>query len=449
MVEAIKQVQKLGNCKLLAAAPSNAAADLLAERLREHIPKQKIRRVHALSRHQITINKNILDISNIVNKQIITPDITELMGYDVLVVTLANSGRLVSAGFPEHHFTHVFIDECGHATEPEAIIALAGILSKETARSGRIVLAGDPKQLGPILRSAHAKKYGLNMSLLERLMENHVYQPRPDQGYNERFITKLVKNFRSHPAILDLPSRLFYNHELVPSADPFLVNSLLQFPGIPDKARGKFPVIFHGVQGQDQREENSPSFFNPEEAVRIIDYVKQILDMKQNKVRGKDIGIIAPYRRQVDKIRQQLKKLNGEFTDITVGSTEEFQGQERRVILISCVRSQPEYVRMDQEYQLGFIKNQKRFNVAITRAKALMIVVGNPHVLGQDEYWNALLEYVQQNGGYTGCQYSPRSDMDIDRLEQSLQRLNILLQDSADLSPEALYEEPVQWRHGE
>ena len=64
--------------------------------------------------------------------------------------------------------------------------------------------------------------------------------------------------------------RLFYSNDLVPAADPGLVNSHLDFPGIPDKARGKFPVIFHGVVGKDQREEKSPSFFNPEEVVRWV-----------------------------------------------------------------------------------------------------------------------------------------------------------------------------------
>ncbi|XP_023327482.1 putative helicase MOV-10 isoform X3 [Eurytemora carolleeae] len=430
IVEAMKQVLKLSpGCKILAAAPSNAAADLLAERLKEHIPRSKIRRVHALSRNMLTINENIKDISNIVNGQIITPNMDGLMEYDILVLTLCNSGRMVSAKFPEDHFTHVFIDECGHSTEPEAVIALAGILSQKTlaTKKGRIVLAGDPKQLGPILRSAHAKKYGLDVSLLERMMENPVYMPGADLQYNSRFITKLVKNFRSHPAILDLPSRLFYSNELVPAADPVLVNSLVEFPGIPTRARGKFPLIFHGVVGQDQREERSPSFFNPEEIVRVLAYLKQLFDMKKNKVKGKEIGIIAPYRRQVEKIRQGLKKLKGEYADISVGSTEEFQGQERRVIIISCVRSQPEYVRMDQEYQLGFIRNKKRFNVAITRAKALMIVIGNPHVLGQDVHWNSLLEYVQRNGGYTGCPYTANNDIDMDRLEQNLQRLNLLL----------------------
>ena len=75
--------------------------------------------------------------------------------------------------------------------------------------------------------------------------------------------------------------------------------------------------------------------------------------------------MITPYRRQVQKMRQLLRKNN--LQEVTVGSTEEFQGQERRVIIVSTVRSSPEYVSTDNQYKLGFLKNSKRFNVAITR----------------------------------------------------------------------------------
>ena len=92
--------------------------------------------------------------------------------------------------------------------------------------------------------------------------------------------------------------------------------------------------------------------------------------------------MITPYRRQVQKIRQKLRK-DEKTKEVMVGSTEEFQGQERRVIIVSTVRSSPEYVYTDNQYKLGFLKNPKRFNVAITRAKALLIVVGNPHILSQ------------------------------------------------------------------
>ena len=127
-------------------------------------------------------------------------------------------------------------------------------------------MAGDPKQLGPVLRSPVALKYGLQISLLERLMSTmDIYQRHPKTLlYDTRVITKLLNNFRSHPKLLTLPSELFYDNELVSKADPMVTSSMLNWEHLPNK---KVPLVFHGVVGEDQREDRSPSYFNPEEAV--------------------------------------------------------------------------------------------------------------------------------------------------------------------------------------
>ena len=107
----------------------------------------------------------------------------------------------------------------------------------------------------------------------------------------------------------------------------------------------KIPLVFHGVVGDDQREAKSPSYFNPEECAMVVSYVQDLLEQHKGtgkKILPKEIGIISPYRRQVQKIRMLLeKKKIKDSKDITVGSTEEFQGQERRIIIISTVRSKP------------------------------------------------------------------------------------------------------------
>ena len=110
----------------------------------------------------------------------------------------------------------------------------------------------------------------------------------------------------------------------------------------------------------------------------VMDYIEQVLAMPG--VVEEDIGVITPYRRQVQKIRGKLLEKNRK--GVTVGTMEEFQGQERKVIIVSTVRSSHEYVNIGSA-MLGFIAEPKRFNVAITRVKALLIVVGNPLVLGQ------------------------------------------------------------------
>merc|ERR1719483_1192279 len=166
-------------------------------------------------------------------------------------------------------------------------------------------MAGDPKQLGPVIRSNMSLKHGLNISLLERLMAMELYS----KDYDKRCITKLVKNFRSHKELLTIPKALYYDNELEACADERMAESCLNFPGLTEGAKKqKVPLVFHGVIGQDLKEETSPSFFNIEEAIIVLDYIRQILDMKQNKVLPKEIGVITPYRRQVQKIRNKLKK---------------------------------------------------------------------------------------------------------------------------------------------
>jgi helicase MOV-10 len=156
-----------------------------------------------------------------------------------------------------------------------------------------------------------------DVSLLERYMKHtEVYKRRDtasspdevhddrvitklvhkDEVYDDRVITKLVHNYRSHPAILKVPNELFYNNELIASADKLLRESLCQWSELPKKG---FPVMFHGVMGQDQREERSPSFFNPEEVAITLQYVDKLLDMKPKLVKQNHIGVISPYHKQV------------------------------------------------------------------------------------------------------------------------------------------------------
>ena len=113
----------------------------------------------------------------------------------------------------------------------------------------------------------------------------------------------------------------------------------------------------------------------------VVDYVKQLLKDPEMKVKEMEIGVISPYRRQCHKIRSKLADL--ELSEVTVGTTEEFQGQERRIIILSTVRSSPDYIQLDQVAKIGFLKDRKRFNVAITRSQALLIIIGNPNILYQ------------------------------------------------------------------
>uniref|UniRef100_A0A8V5FQ25 Uncharacterized protein n=1 Tax=Melopsittacus undulatus TaxID=13146 RepID=A0A8V5FQ25_MELUD len=300
------------------------------------------------------------------------------------------------------HFTHVILDEAGQVTEPESLIPI-GLISEA---NGQIVLAGDPKQLGPVIKSKIALMFGLNVSFLERLTSREIYLRDEDAfaacgAYNPLLITKLTKNYRSHPALLALPSKLFYHKELEVCADTSVVNSLLRWGKLPKKG---FPLIFHGVRGSEIRESRSPSWFNPVEAVQVMRYCSHLARSENTAVPVTDIGVITPYRKQVEKIRLLLRSID--LADIKVGSVEEFQGQEYMAVILSTVRS-CEGLFGDAKYSLGFLFNPKRFNVAVTRAKALLIVVGNPDVLAKDPCFCALLEYSLMNGAYVGCDLPP------------------------------------------
>lgn len=117
------------------------------------------------------------------------------------------------------------------------------------------------------------------------------------EHYDRRLLVKLIRNYRSHPEILRIPNELFYDSELEPHADKVLRESLCSWEELPAKG---FPMIFHGVVGKDEREERSPSFFNVDEISVIKFYVDSLLRSSAKiKVPEKEIGIISPYRKQV------------------------------------------------------------------------------------------------------------------------------------------------------
>uniref|UniRef100_A0A8C6VHW1 Mov10 like RNA helicase 1 n=1 Tax=Naja naja TaxID=35670 RepID=A0A8C6VHW1_NAJNA len=388
IIEAILQIYySLPSSRILVCAPSNSATDLICLRLHDSklLRPGVMVRVNAINRNEEVI-KYYCKAGE---------DIHEASQFRIIIVTCSSAGMFYQIGIRCGHFTHVFVDEAGQASEPESLIPL-GLISEVT---GQIILSGDPKQLGPVIKSKIAMFYGLNISLLERLMHCPLYLRDDDTfgpcgSYNPLLITKLVKNYRSHSALLTLPSKLFYHKELEVCADPSVVNSLLGWEKLPKKG---FPLIFHGMRGTEMREGCNPSWFNPTEAVQVMRYCCLLVKSINSSVSGKDIGVVAPYRKQVEKITILLR--NVDLSDIKVGSVEEFQGQEFSVIIIS-VRSNE---TLDEGLFLGFLTNSQRFNVAITRSKALLIVVGNPHVLAKDPCFNALLEYSLMNDVYVGC----------------------------------------------
>lgn len=395
LVEAVLQVyENIPQSRIIICTPSNSAADLVAQRIIENniIDVSDMIRLNSYQRREETIPEFIKPYCQ--DKD----SLERVTQYRIIISTCSTAGSLYTIGLCNEFFTHVFIDEAGQLMEPESAIAV-GFLDSQT--EGQVIMAGDPQQLGPVLRSSYAITYGLQISYLERLMNTVLYARNEAEykqygGYNPLLVTMLEESYRSHPDILRFPSDTFYFSQIICCFPSDKKCELSEWDELPHKG---FPVIFHGIKGEEFREENSPSWFNPTEVVQVTKYLQKLYDFG---LVPNDVGIIAPYKKQVEKIRLLLNALSLEFCKI--GSVEEFQGQERKAIIISTVRSSDQYVNCDILYNLGFISNPKRLNVAITRAQELLIVVGNPYVLANDFFWHSFIRYCVINGCYTGCE---------------------------------------------
>jgi RNA helicase armi len=286
----------------------------------------------------------------------------------VTISTCSSLGALMHLGFKPNHFTHAIIDEAGQCVEPESVIPIS-FMSKE---GGHVILAGDPMQLGPVVLSQFALNRGLGKSLLVRMLERTPYKKDDQyhvQGYDPRLVTKLRINYRSMQSILSCYSDLFYDGEL---------ESMVSDTGSPERAildrvreifmcedaNPSCGLFFIGTNGVERQVVDSPSWCNPTEAQQIH---LVLMHLYKKGINIDDVGIITPYQQQVKNIRQVLDDAG--LAAPKIGSVEEFQGQERQIILISTVRSRKKMLNKDIKFSLGFVKSPKRLNVSISRAR--------------------------------------------------------------------------------
>lgn len=323
--------------------------------------------------------------------------------HKITVATCITMGTLMELGFSKGHFTHAIVDEAGQCLETETMIPLTFM----TATSGQVVLAGDPMQLGPILTSPYSRELGFKTSYLVRLMERFPYQKdieRFANSFDPRLVTKLIHNYRSLPSILNIYNTLFYSSDLIAevSATESKEAKLLMhlkdiLPG--DDNNADCGVFFHGIRGDNKRYGDSPSWCNPQEAGQVFYFIKSLYE---NGVKPADIGIITPYTQQVRCLRRLFENL--ELEKPKIGSVEEFQGQERQIIVISTVRSTSKLFDDDRKFQLGFVRSKKRMNVAVSRARSVLIIFGNPHLLQKDDNWKYVIKYCNANKTITGVE---------------------------------------------
>lgn len=169
------------------------------------------------------------------------------------------------------------------------------------------------------------------------------------------------------------------------------------------------------------------SSYNIAEAKQVLIYVNQLIGEKigEKTIASEDIGIVTPFALQSKHLQKTLKDEN--LKDVSVGTVEVFQGQEKEVIIMSAVRTRT-FTHDDREH-IGFLSNPRRFNVALTRARAALVVVGNPTVLQTDENWRYFLKFCRDNGACRGEEFELKEkieekktfedDEELERSEQS------------------------------
>jgi superfamily I DNA and/or RNA helicase len=202
-----------------------------------------------------------------------------------------------------------------------------------------------------------------------------------------------VKNYRSMPALLMAPSALFYDDTLVPRAQDV---RLIKWSGLvnPD-----VPIAIKGIETEEATIDEGASWYNLGE---IDEVVRTIVTLQRDRpdILAKDIAVITPWREQVWRIRTRLRSIG--LHGVDVGHVESYQGAEFKVTILSCVRSNARFLASDRKASMGFFNEPKRFNVAITRAKELLVVIGNMNLFKHDEDWLGFLKIATRKNLYQG-----------------------------------------------
>jgi len=265
-------------------------------------------------------------------------------------------------------FHTVVIDEAAQALEPAVWIPIC--------RAHRVIMAGDPFQLPPTVKSAEAQKGGLSVTLLEKCIERV-----PDA------VHLLDVQYRMNETIMNFSNGRFYGGKL--SADPSVAHRTLDVPSPFDS-----PVEFVDTAGCGYEEESDPdsqSLFNRGEINILMNHWEQ-LSAALGEQRP-SVAIITPYREQVRKIAESLPSTPEGKPVIPVNTVDAFQGQERDIIYISMVRS-------NANGNIGFLADYRRMNVAMTRAKKKLIVIGDSATLGYDTFYREFLSYCESHATY-------------------------------------------------
>ena len=289
-------------------------------------------------------------------------------GAHVIASTLVSSNHRLLNG---RRFGTLFIDEAAQALEAACWIAIR--------KADRVVLAGDHCQLPPTIKCYEAARGGLERTLMEKVVSN-----------KPAVVSLLKVQYRMHEEIMKFPSQWFYNGELEAAPE-------VRYRGILD---WDTPIHWIDTSEMDFKEEFVGETFgriNKAEADLLLSELKIYINrISGNRILEEkiDFGIISPYKAQVQYLRNKIKadaSLKPYRSLFTVNTVDGFQGQERDVIFISLVRT-------NEEGQIGFLNDLRRMNVAITRARMKLVIMGEADTLKHHGFYRKLLEFIQNIG---------------------------------------------------
>ena len=388
----IYHLVRLRKTKMLVCAPSNVAVDQLAEKLH----RTGLRVLRLVSRTREVMESSVSFLS--LHEQASSVEPNSQLGHliqlkhkngglnssdeakyrtllenreyellnaaEVICTTCSSSAdkRLNAFKFPL-----VLIDEATQATEPECLIPIV-------QGCQQLVLVGDHQQLGPVVMNRKVARAGLNESLFERLVLLGV-KPR-----------RLEVQYRMHPSLSEFPSNMFYDGMLqngVSSHERLRKHVAIPWP-IPT-----MPMMFYQNLGQEEISPSGTSYLNRTEASSVEKLVTTLL---KAGVAPEQIGVITPYEGQRNFVINHMQfhgsMVKDAYRAIEVASVDAFQGREKDYIIVTCVRS-------NARLGIGFLSDSRRLNVALTRARFGLIVIGNARVLCKDPLWYHFLVHFK------------------------------------------------------
>lgn len=416
LVHAVKTLIKQNKEQILVVAPSNTAVDLLSEklsaeglevlrignpvrvserlmsltldsRMAEHQRMKEVKKMKKqanefrIMAHKYKRNfgkaereqrRALFDEAHRIIKDVEKTEqyiIDDLLGRaQVITATLVGANHYTVRNRSYHT---VVIDEAGQALEPACWIPIL--------KAQKVILAGDHFQLPPTIKSEEAACNGLNLTLLEKNVQLH-----PEA------VILLKEQYRMHEFIMGYSSAVFYQNKLKAHAS---VTSHLLF----DTDR---PVVFVDTAGCgfDEKTEGA-SISNPEEAVFVFKHLMQLigeLTMHYLPETFPSIALISPYRQQIQLLKDQLQhtpELQLYSDKISINTIDSFQGQERDIVYISMTRC-------NTESRIGFLSDIRRMNVAMTRARKKLVVIGDSATLGQDSFYAGFISYTEKINAY-------------------------------------------------